>query len=636
MCRDLVLEVVLRRVLTAEGGDSSGRLQLIVDESNLRVLSSFLRMGDLHAEGVTSMELIARQREPLPGLDALYLITANFENIDLVLGDFKTEGAPQHRQVHLVFSESLKPDLMSKLAESKTLAPRVKSFLEVPLNFVLIQGRGFHFDMLDALPGMFPIIEPTLACKIAHKLVDVCRCLQVSSPCIRYAASNACKAVAEQVQAELSVCRASAKDEQIPCQLLILDRSVDMAATLVHEYTYEAIVYDLLDGGVLDIDQNLVSLPGPPAREVLLSEADSLWEEMKHMHLQDAKRLVDSKVEEVRGQSAAHQDASQMSTSDLLDMLRRSPEQRDTMDRLLLHLTLIDSIFSRLGAEHLTQGVGLLEQDIACGIDSSGKDVKATNLQGHLTKVFSELESVLPSETKLRILMLYFACMANISEVVRQKLIEMAKLDPEDERVLMAMLRTKLMEVPDSQRHKHGNGCVHRVTKEQAARFKRNSRTDGRFDLSRFEPRIKELVEQLTQSRLSQEEFPAFEGSDTHNNTLRSAGLVDSSAPGAPAAAFGGDQWSFAAWPTPDSRQLDSASEKKPDVTQRVVVFVVGGITHSELRVASEVAQSLPRGTEIILGGTALLTPRRLIRALRPRANRPDGAANSADPMDLT
>merc|ERR1712100_291231 len=120
-------------------------------------------------------------------------------------------------------------------------------------------------------------------------------------------------------------------------------------------------------------------------------------------------------------------------------MLRRSPEQRETMDRLFLHMSLIEKIFGRLQEVRLTTGLGLLEQDIACGVDRSGKDVKATNLQALLSKSFSELESVLSSESKLRLLMLYFTCMANISEVVRQKLIEMARLDPEDQDVLMSM-----------------------------------------------------------------------------------------------------------------------------------------------------------------------------------------------------
>lgn len=408
-----------------------------------------------------------------------------------------------------------------------------------------------------------------------------------------------------------------------------------MAATLVHEYTYEAVAYDLLDGVILNVDSNVVSLAGPPARELLLSDADPLWDELKHKHLEEVQNVVNVKVEDVKRQNA-DQDASQISTGALLDMLRRSPEQRDAMDRLLLHMTLIEQIFTRLRQERLMAqpGIGLLEQDIACGVDEKGKDVKSATMQAQLTDCFAKFTD-LASETKLRLLMLYFACMANISEGVRQKLIEMARLEAEDQDVLMAMIRTKLMDVPNSQRHRLGNGPVSRVTREQAERFKRNAKSDGRFQLSRFEPRVKEVIEQLTQGRLSEDDFPVLEGSDTPGNSLRTAGLVGCSAPGAPSLQPA-DQWSFAAWPGAGKSPAAEAAGDAPAVTQRIILFVVGGITHSELRAAAEVAQGLPRGTEVLLGGTALLTPRKFIHALRPKGGGTSMPSGAEDALDLT
>ena len=45
-----------------------------------------------------------------------------------------------------------------------------------------------------------------------------------------------------------------------------------------------------------------------------------------------------------------------------------------------------------------------------------------------------------------------------------------AKLSPEDSQVLIGMLRTRLMEVPEGRLK--GNGAVHRVSKQQAASTK--------------------------------------------------------------------------------------------------------------------------------------------------------------------
>ena len=123
---------------------------------------------------------------------------------------------------------------------------------------------------------------------IAGKLADVCRCLQVNAPTIRHAQSESCRSIATRVQEQLSVFRLP-RDGQVPCQLLIVDRSVDLVAALVHEYTYEAAAYDLLDGSMLDVDRHIVTVKGPPAREVLLSDADTLWERLRHTHLNDVK-----------------------------------------------------------------------------------------------------------------------------------------------------------------------------------------------------------------------------------------------------------------------------------------------------------------------------------------------------------
>eukprot|EP00440_Ansanella_granifera_P044327 gb/GFBE01048043.1/.p1 GENE.gb/GFBE01048043.1/~~gb/GFBE01048043.1/.p1 ORF type:complete len:634 (+),score=148.96 gb/GFBE01048043.1/:1-1902(+) len=627
-CRELVLEVVLRRALGAVG-DGIDRLQIVIDEAGLRVLNSFLRMGDLHAEGVTSMELIEQPREPLPGLDALYFLRPDAATIDLVLADFKSAATPQHRQVHFCFTQPLPAQLMSKLAEAPHLAPRVKSFVEVPLNFVVVQDRGFHFDLPEAVPGLFPVPDHQLVAGLVRKLVDVCRCLQATAPVVRHAQSDLCRDVAEQVLSELALHRGSGQQGP-PCQLLIVDRSIDVAAALVHEYTYEACVYDLLDGNMLDADRSVITLPGEKKREVLLTDTDPLWEELKHLHLEKVQATVHQKVEEVKRQTMPR-DAASMSTGAMLDKLREAPETRDAVDRIFLHLSIMEQVNQQLSQERLADAVGLIEQDIACGVDREGKDVKATNLQSSVTRAFNELQQ-LSSETKLRLLMLYFASVANISEAVRTRLIDIAQLDGDSREVLLNMVRTRLMEGPECQRNKQGTGCVHRVTKQQAARFKKNALAEGRFMLSRYEPRIKELLEQLAEHRLSPEDFPVFEGpgegADAHGLRQIGAALETHGAPAIQAK----DDWSFAA-----CAGTTASHSESHEVSQRVVVFVLGGFTHSELRAAAEVEHLMPRGTEVLIGGTSLLTPKRLIRALRPRKR--DVSVDDllgADPADLT
>ncbi|CAJ1462274.1 unnamed protein product [Effrenium voratum] len=562
-CRELVLEVVLPRVQKSVG-DGLDRFQMVVDAATLRVINSFLRMGDLHTEGVTSVELLEEDREPLPGLDALYFLRPLPATLDLILADFKSAAAPQHRQVE--------QSLLSRLTEATHLAGRVRSFVEVPLSFLLVQDRGFHFDMPEAITGLFPVPDPQMLSDIVQKLTDVCRCLQTTSPIIR-CQSDLCHTVADRVLRELNMHKQPSLPSQ-PCQLIILDRSLDMAAALVHEYSYEACVFDLLDGNMLDADRNIVTMEtSGETREVLLS--DPLWEELRYMHLEAAREHVEAKVDEVKRQNA--RGGNGMSTKVMLEQLRSAPEMRDAVDRMSLHLSIIKQIHARLGQEQILDPLhlGLVEQDIACGIDKNGKDVKITNLQTTLQRILTDRPE-LPSEMKLRLLMLYFACVANIPEANRSKLMEAARLAPEDHQVLMSMLGTRLM-APESQR-KQGTGCAHRVTKQQAARSKKNATAEGRFELSRFEPCLKELLERLAEDRLSFEEFPVCQNSGDDFG-LREAGYATAEALGAPAIQAK-DDWSFAS---------GGEEREKAEVSHRIVVFVLGGFTHSELRAAAEV-----------------------------------------------
>eukprot|EP00435_Cladocopium_sp_Y103_P019720 s2076_g4.t1 len=156
----------------------------------------------------------------------------------------------------------------------------------------------------------------------------------------------------------------------------------------------------------------------------------------------------------------------------------------------------------------------------------------------------------------------------------------------------------------------------------QALKFKKNAVAEGRFELSRFEPRLKEVLEQLAEDRLSLEDFGLCQ-STANDFGLREAGYAD--VLGAPAIQAK-DDWSFAS-------VTGSVEAEKTEVSHRIVVFVLGGFTHSELRVAKEVQEKLPRGTEVIMGGTSLLTPKRLIRALRPKTDAPGGSGETGKRM---
>ena len=122
--------------------------------------------------------------------------------------------------------------------------------------------------------------------------------------------------------------------------LLVLDRSVDAAVTLLHDFTYQSMVYDLLEltthGERHDLYKySFKSTKGVTAqKDVLLSEADDkVWHELRHDHIADAIKSVISQLNAFLSHNkAANFDKTQVKTiKDMSDALAAMPEYRETL-----------------------------------------------------------------------------------------------------------------------------------------------------------------------------------------------------------------------------------------------------------------------------------------------------------------
>lgn len=72
-------------------------------------------------------------------------------------------------------------------------------------------------------------------------------------------------------------------------QLIIVDRREDPLTPLMHDYTYQAMAYDIMDIRDDRYSYAYSNAKGEQVqKETLLNEQDVLWPKLRHLHIADA------------------------------------------------------------------------------------------------------------------------------------------------------------------------------------------------------------------------------------------------------------------------------------------------------------------------------------------------------------
>nr|XP_011458791.1 PREDICTED: SNARE-interacting protein KEULE-like [Fragaria vesca subsp. vesca] len=342
--------------------DSTKWKVLIMDKLTTKIMSSACTLSDTTEEGVSLLEDLEKKRQSWPNMDAIYFIRPSKENVNLFLSDMSGK-APLYRKAFIFFSSPISKDLVGRIMEDLNVLSRISALREMNLEFLAIDSQGFVTNNEKALEQLYKDKEDS--CKgvlclneIAVRVATVLASLR-EFPVVRYRAAKFLDATTTTTFPDLIPTKLAAgiwdslmkyKDtipdfpETESCELLILDRSVDQIAPVIHEWTYDAMCHDLLN---MEGNRYVLEVPsktgGLADKKVVLLEHDPVWLELRHEHIAEVTERLKKLAHFVSNNKAAEmensrdQDSHDQSTMQLKKITQALPQYIKQKERLSLH-----------------------------------------------------------------------------------------------------------------------------------------------------------------------------------------------------------------------------------------------------------------------------------------------------------
>ncbi|KAL1839045.1 hypothetical protein VTJ49DRAFT_6134 [Mycothermus thermophilus] len=579
---------------------------LVLDDTTKKLVDSSLSEDDILQHHIANIELIEERRDLNPDMDALYLLSPQPHIIDCLLADIDRR---RYRRRFIIWT-SLPPDALQRRLE-----PARRGIAAPPdLLFVDFYPRESHLITFRDPSSFLVLFNP--ACNdlvarhlrdLASKIASVCITLQ-EMPKIRYysppqhtehEAKVLCMHLARFVQRELDDYQQWDRNFPPPSQrpqsvLVVTDRSMDLMAPLLHEFTYQAMVHDLLpiqeqpDGKVtfhMTINENT---PEAEEKDMELSDKDSVWVGNRHKHMKDTIDRIMSEFQKFLDQNpnAAKRAPGSSNLNDIRDMLAGLPQFQEMKAAYSLHLTMAQEAMN-IFQKYKLADLASVEQTLATGLDEDGK--KPKNILDQVVRMLDDPD-VAPAD-RLRLIAVYALYRDGIISQDLHRLLWHAALSTSrgrpDQAVIENMQLLGARPLKQLKEQRQTPPPLFPPPPKQTV-------AEDEYALSRFEPAVKQMLDHLIAGDLDQTLFPYVVPPDDASSSqpLHTQGSLRAAAP----------RWA-------------QANQRRTENRQRIIVFVAGGATYSEARACYEIGEKHNR--DVFLATSHMVSPGKYIADLR-------------------
>ncbi|WWC73866.1 uncharacterized protein I206_107838 [Kwoniella pini CBS 10737] len=622
---------------------------LITDDHSQAILDSVYKNFDILQQNVTSVETLHSPRPPM-SVDAIYLLTPTAQNVDRILADFN--GRRTYNSAHLYFIDGIDDRLAQKLTDGLQ-GGVLRAFVELYCNVWAIEDRVFSLKSPGSFFTMFGPLGGAASADLAIEAFEddvkvagrsILNFLATidESPYVRYyqphhhsplgplaaqqqtsapvqqqapqslrwrsamgagpktpeiVGEHLSKKIAGQLQMDLDEYLqnnpefppASGRPKGV---LFVVDRSMDPAAPLLHEFWYQAMVNDLLkiDDGVRYRYKYTNTIGGTEEKTALLNENDPVWCSVRHLHMKDAIDTLMTDFGKFAQEHAGFSGGGNVNVNDLKDMLASLPQFQTQREQFSLHLEMAQECMSLFEKKKLSL-VANVEQCCATGYTSEGKTPKT--LVEEMVPLLDDRVNV-TSLDKVRIMALYILFRDGVADEDRRRLYQHARLSISEQDMVNNLIHLGVKVIKDSSR-------------SNKSRIKQKpSNQEGEYELSRYKPIVQMVMEDSSSSRLDQSTFPYIRDAPAEaSGSLRAGNSL-----AAPTGQSGSLRSARPTWHKAPSARMNNTEGK-----QRIIIFIAGGMTYSEMRCAYTAGQAL--GKDVYIGSTHVLTPEIFTQQMR-------------------
>ncbi|KAL6211209.1 hypothetical protein ACLB2K_016436 [Fragaria x ananassa] len=382
----MVLVSYVRDYISRMLQDISGMKVLILDSHTVSIVSVAYSQSELLQKEVFLVELvdsISKSREAMSHLKAIYFVAPTSDNIKILKRHLAT---PRFGEYHLFFSNILKDTQIHELADSDGHHEVVQQVQEFYADFVAIDPYHFTLNMPSNHVYMLPAVEADSKLeRFRHRVVDGIVSIFLAlkrRPVIRYQRTSDIAKTIAQDTAKLMYQQENGlfdfRRTEISPLLLVIDRRDDPVTPLLNQWTYQAMVHELI--GIQDnkVDLKSIGKFSKDQQEVVLSsEQDEFFKKNMYENFGDIGMNIKQLVDEFQHISKSNQNIQTI--EDMAKFVDSYPEYRKMHGNVSKHVSLVTEM-SKLVEERKLMLVSQTEQELACNGGQMASFEAVTNL----------------------------------------------------------------------------------------------------------------------------------------------------------------------------------------------------------------------------------------------------------------